>query len=92
MARLAEHDAHVYLCARSVEKGTAAISRIKEMHPSANIDLLQLDHMDLASVVSAAKRFLALETALHGLVNNAGIMATPFQMTKYGHEAQWQTN
>ncbi|CAG8930145.1 unnamed protein product [Penicillium salamii] len=92
VARLADHEAHVYLCARSVEKGTAAISRIKEMHPSANIDLLQMDHMDLTSVVSAAKRFLVLETALHGLVNNAGIMATPFEMTKDGHEAQWQTN
>lgn len=51
-----------------------------------------MDLMDLTSVVAAAKRFLALETALHGLVNNAGIMATPFEMTKDGHEAQWQTN
>ena len=62
------------------------------MHPSANIDLLQMDLMDLTSVVSACKHFLTLETALHGLVNNAGIMATPFEMTKDGHEAQWQTN
>ncbi|KAJ5106852.1 hypothetical protein N7456_003527 [Penicillium angulare] len=92
VARLAEHGAHVYLCARSVDKGTAAISSIKEMHPSANIDLLQVDHMNLTSVVSAAKRFLSLETALHGLVNNAGIMATPFEIGKDGHEAQWQTN
>ncbi|GKT40292.1 putative oxidoreductase [Colletotrichum spaethianum] len=62
------------------------------MHPSANVDLLQMDHMDLTSVVAAAKHFLTLERALHGLVNNAGIMATPFEMTKDGHEAQWQTN
>jgi NAD(P)-dependent dehydrogenase (short-subunit alcohol dehydrogenase family) len=80
------------MCARSPEKGTAAIADIKKMHPSANIDLLQMDLMDLTSVVAAAKRFLTLETALHGLVNNAGIMATPFEMTKDGHEAQWQTN
>ncbi|KAI8944629.1 NAD(P)-binding protein [Xylaria longipes] len=92
VAHLAEHGAHVYLCARSLEKGTAAITNIKKMHPSANIDLLQMDLMDLASVVAAAKHFLTLETALHGLVNNAGIMATPFEMTKDGHEAQWQTN
>ncbi|KAI0868051.1 hypothetical protein GGS24DRAFT_483467 [Hypoxylon argillaceum] len=92
VSHLAEHGAHVYMCARSPEKGTAAIADIKKMHPSANIDLLQMDLMDLASVVAAAKRFLALETTLHGLVNNAGIMATPFEMTKDGHEAQWQTN
>jgi NAD(P)-dependent dehydrogenase (short-subunit alcohol dehydrogenase family) len=80
------------LCARSPEKGTAAIANIKKLHPSADIDLLQMDLMDLTSVVAAVKHFLALEIALHGLVNNAGIMATPFEMTKDGHEAQWQTN
>ncbi|KAK9489243.1 hypothetical protein V1508DRAFT_401043 [Lipomyces doorenjongii] len=74
------------MCARSPEKGTAAIANIKKMHPSANVDLLQMDHINLTSVVAATKHFLTLETALHGLVNNAGIMATPFEMTKDGHE------
>lgn len=92
VAHLAGHGAHIYMCARSPKKGTAAIADIKKMHPSANIDLLQMDLMDLASVVAAAKHFLALETVLHGLVNNAGIMATPFEKTKDGYEAQWQTN
>ncbi|KAI1359505.1 NAD(P)-binding protein [Xylaria arbuscula] len=92
VAHLAKHGAHVYMCARSSEKGTAAISSIKEMHPAVKISLLQMNLADLASVVAAAKRFLGLETALHGLINNAGIMATPFEMTKDGHEVQWQTN
>jgi NAD(P)-dependent dehydrogenase (short-subunit alcohol dehydrogenase family) len=80
------------MCVRSPKKGTAAIASIKKMYPSANIDLLQMDLMDLTSVVAAAKYFLSRERALHGLVNNAGIMATPFEMTKDDHEAQWQTN
>lgn len=80
------------MCARNLEKGTDAIARIKKMYPSAQVDLLQVDFKDLSSVVGAAQRFLTLETTLHGLVNNAGIMATPFEMTKDGHEAQWQTN
>jgi NAD(P)-dependent dehydrogenase (short-subunit alcohol dehydrogenase family) len=92
VAHLAERGAHVYMCARSSEKGAAAIASIKTLYPAATIDLLQMDLMDLASVVAASKHFLTLETALHGLVNNAGIMATPFEMTKDGHEAQWQTN
>ncbi|KAH6957111.1 hypothetical protein DER45DRAFT_506619 [Fusarium avenaceum] len=89
---LAQHGAHVYMGVRSLEKGNAAIAEIKKEHPSVQIDLLQMDLMNLASVVEAAKHFLTLETALHGLVNNAGIMATPFEMTKDGHETQWQTN
>lgn len=80
------------MCARSSTKGTEAIANIKKMHPLANIDLLQMDLMDLTSVVAAAQNFLAVETSLHGLVNNAGIMATPFEITKDGYEAQWQTN
>ena len=80
------------MCARSPEKGTEAIAKIKKMYPSANIDLLEMDLKDLTSVVAAAKHILTFETALHGLLNNAGIMATPFEMTKDGHEAQWQTN
>jgi NAD(P)-dependent dehydrogenase (short-subunit alcohol dehydrogenase family) len=80
------------MCARNPKKGLDAIAAIKEMHPSAQVDLLQVDFMDLTSVVAAAQHFLTLETTLHGLVNNAGIMATPFEMTKDGHEAQWQTN
>jgi NAD(P)-dependent dehydrogenase (short-subunit alcohol dehydrogenase family) len=51
-----------------------------------------MDHLSLSTVVSAAKHVISQETALHGLINNAGIMATPFEMTKDGHEAQWQTN
>jgi NAD(P)-dependent dehydrogenase (short-subunit alcohol dehydrogenase family) len=51
-----------------------------------------MDHNNLSSVVSAAKTFLSKENILHALINNAGIMATPFEMTQDGHEGQWQTN
>ncbi|KIX97443.1 uncharacterized protein Z520_06895 [Fonsecaea multimorphosa CBS 102226] len=92
IARLAQHGAHVYMCARSPSKGATAIASIKSLYPQAHVTLLEMDHLSLASVVSAAKLFLSKETALHGLVNNAGIMATPFEMTQDGYEAQWQTN
>ncbi|KAL2430858.1 Short-chain dehydrogenase/reductase drtF [Exophiala dermatitidis] len=92
VARLAQHRAHVYLCARSESKAMAAVEEIRSLYPQARVSLLQIDHMSLASVVSAAEEFIRKETALHGLVNNAGIMATPFEMTKDGYEAQWQTN
>lgn len=73
-------------------KGEAAITGIKNLHPQAHLTLLEIDHLSLSSVVTAAKTFLSKETVLHGLVNNAGIMATSFEMTKDGYEAQWQTN
>ena len=92
VARLAQHGAHVYMCARSPSKGTTAIANIKSLYPQARITLLEMDHTSLSAVVNAAKLFLSKEDVLHGLINNAGIMATPFEITKDGYEAQWQTN
>lgn len=77
---------------RSIEKGTAAVKDIKKLHPDAQISLLQINHMSLDSVVATAKLVISKEPALHGLINNAGIMATPFEKSSDGYEAQWQTN
>lgn len=82
----------MYLCARSRAKGVAATTGILALYPQARLTVLEMDHLSLDSVVSAAKQFLSTESALHGLVNNAGIMATPFETTSDGYEAQWQTN
>jgi NAD(P)-dependent dehydrogenase (short-subunit alcohol dehydrogenase family) len=51
-----------------------------------------MDHMTLSSVVEAANEVTIKEPALHGIVNNAGIMATPYKMSDDGYESQWQTN
>ncbi|TVY49680.1 putative oxidoreductase [Lachnellula occidentalis] len=92
VSRLAEHGAHIYMCARSPTKASNAIAEIKTLYPKANISLLETDHNSLSSVVSAANNFLSKETTLHGLINNAGIMGTPLEITRDGYEAQWQTN
>ncbi|KIA75680.1 short chain dehydrogenase [Aspergillus ustus] len=97
VSELAKHGARVYMGARSAEKATAAIDKIRaESRTNSNADVdihfLQMDLMDLQSVVAAAKQFTEKETKLHGLVNNAGIMATPFALSGDGFEAQWQTN
>jgi retinol dehydrogenase-12 len=91
-ARLAEHDAKVYICARTAFKGSSTVTSIQALYPSANLSVLVMDHTNLSSVVAAAKHFLSRETRLNGLVNNAGIMSTPFAMTSDGYEEQFQTN
>ncbi|KAH6616848.1 putative carbonyl reductase [Boeremia exigua] len=91
-ARLAEHNAHVFICARTAEKGSATLSRIRSTSPAATLSVLTMDHERLSSVVEAAKQFVSSQNRLDGLINNAGIMATPFALTADGYEAQWQTN
>jgi NAD(P)-dependent dehydrogenase (short-subunit alcohol dehydrogenase family) len=80
------------LASRNASKGTQAIADIKATVSNPTIELLQMELMNLDSVVVAAKKILAQETHLHGLINSAGIMATPFGVTKDGYEAQFQTS
>ncbi|KAM0257916.1 hypothetical protein ACHAPA_011518 [Fusarium lateritium] len=85
--------ARIYLAARSVEKGEQAIRELKEANPGASeIVLLKLDLASLDSVKAAAADFLARETRLDILINNAGIMMTPEGLTKDGYEIQFGTN
>ncbi|KAK9311431.1 hypothetical protein V1522DRAFT_373596 [Lipomyces starkeyi] len=90
--QLAAHHARVYIGSRSEAKGSTAIEEIKVTVPDADVHLLKMDNMNLKSVVSAAHELCKKEKRLHGLVNNAGVMATPFEKTVDGYESQFQTN
>ncbi|KAI5460853.1 hypothetical protein BGZ63DRAFT_252267 [Mariannaea sp. PMI_226] len=89
---LASRGAKVYMGCRSETKALGAIEDIKAEMASANVHFLSLDLSNLQSVVSAAKSLCNQESALHGLVNNAGIMGVPFALTGDGYEVQFQTN
>ena len=92
---LALKGARVYIGARSATKASEAIRKMTQEAPETNIDahILQMDHMNLSSIVEAVTDFKSKENKLHGLVNNAGIMATPYATSETdGFEAQWQTN
>ena len=77
---------------RTAEKGEAAVASVKALHPNAQLHILLLDLLSLSSVKNAAKEFLDQEKHLHGLINNAGIMAVSFAIGDDGYETQWQTN
>ena len=89
---LAKHNAKVYLAARSAEKGTSAVESIVSTVPNAKVELLLMDLMILHSVVAATQEIMKKEERLHGLVNSAGIMAVPLEITADGFESQFQVN
>ncbi|KEF57969.1 uncharacterized protein A1O9_05892 [Exophiala aquamarina CBS 119918] len=95
---LALRGASVYLASWSEEKGLGAIAKIKTAISGLNLSnqpqlhLLVMDLMSLKSVVAAASRIRSECTQLHGLVNSAGIMATPYLLSGDGYESQFQTN
>lgn len=82
----------MYVGARSESKALEAIQEIKSQLPSVKLEFLQLDLSSFESVISAARQLRNTETALHGLINNVGIMGVPFSITDDGHEVQFQVN
>ncbi|KAL8626217.1 hypothetical protein Q9189_008104 [Teloschistes chrysophthalmus] len=91
--QLASHSARVYIAARSSQRINEAISRMKAATPT-ELDLhpLIMDLQNLKSVKEAGDTFMEKESRLDILINNAGIMAIPFQLTVDGFELHWQTN
>ncbi|MBN1889793.1 MAG: SDR family NAD(P)-dependent oxidoreductase [Thermoflexales bacterium] len=89
---LARKRATVILACRNKDKGKAAAGRIGQEYPESKAELGQLDLSDLASVRRFADEFTRHYDRLDILINNAGIMATPFGKTADGFELQFGTN
>ncbi|KAJ3292918.1 hypothetical protein HDU76_007112, partial [Blyttiomyces sp. JEL0837] len=90
---LARHGATVYLIGRNPERTVAAKEAIKKESGSNNVHSIIGDLMDLKSISKAADDFLNLTKGVcHILVNNAGIMAVPYEKSVQGIEAQFATN
>ncbi|KAI8934705.1 hypothetical protein NX059_008394 [Plenodomus lindquistii] len=94
IAYLAAHNpARIYLAARTESKARDAIADIRKSVPNASeIVHLPLDLTSFSSIAEAASTFKAQESRLDLLINNAGIMMTPYSMTKEGYEIQFGTN
>jgi len=89
---LLEHNAKVYIAARSEEKAKAAITDLKSQ-TGKEAELLLVDLADLHSIKRAANEFTQKETQLHVLFNNGGVMVPPVdQLTTQKFDLQFGTN
>lgn len=84
--------ADVILACRFTEKGEKAKAEILQQFPEGKIEVAELDLADLESVRRFAKNFQKNYSRLDVLLNNAGIMTTPYFRTKDGFEGQLGTN
>ncbi len=83
---LAAAGAQVTVPARTPDKARAALAGL------ANVELAALDLMDRASIDDFASDWLAQHDALHILICNAAIMASPLARDRRGYESQFATN
>lgn len=88
----AEKGALVVLACRNYAKGEEARAEIMKTTPDAQIVVMTLDLADFTSIRAFAERFNKEFDRLDILLNNAGIMMPPYQLTKDGLESQQGTN
>ncbi len=88
----ASRGARVILSGRSLERAENACSEILRLCPGASVEAAQLDLANLMSVRQFASRFIDKYSRLDVLLNNAGIMTTPYFQTIDGIEGQMGTN
>ena len=93
------HGYVVYMAARNPAKVEKAIADIKEEaakrasdHPTGEIHHVEMDLLLLQLVKEAAETLAKTEPKIDILINNAGIMAVPYEITKDGYEIQYQVN
>ena len=89
---LAKRGGKIYIACRDIKRGEDALTEIKLESKSENVYFLQLDLASLDSVRDFSQKFHELESQLHILINNAGVMACPKADTKDGFEMQIGTN
>lgn len=88
--------AKVILAARNLAKIEQAKQHILASVPTAQLSIVLLDLSDLNSVRSAAQQLLQQlpqqKQSIDILINNAGVMACPFELTAQGFELQFGSN
>jgi NAD(P)-dependent dehydrogenase (short-subunit alcohol dehydrogenase family) len=89
---LAAAGAHVVLAARNRDVLTQTADWIGAEVAGARTSTVHLDLTELASVRAAATTIRDLTPMIHVLMNNAGVMFTPFGRTHDGFELQIGTN
>lgn len=84
---LARNGARIILAVRNIQKGEAAAQQMTG-YETGQVEVRQLDLQDLSSV----RQFADGVDQVDILINNAGIMATPYAVTADGFESQIGTN
>lgn len=89
---LASRGAHVVMAGRDQSKLDESVAAIHADHPRAQLDTITVDLTSLENIRAATSRARQRFQKIDILINNAGVMATPFLHTADGFEMQFGTN
>ncbi|KAB5564515.1 hypothetical protein DKX38_004569 [Salix brachista] len=89
---LALRGVHVVMAVRNVDSGNKVREEILKEIPSAKVEVMELDLSSMSSVREFASKYNSSGFPLNILINNAGIMASPYMLSKDNIELQFATN
>ncbi len=89
---LAKKDVEVILACRNLQKAEEARFKIVNEYTNARIKCITIDVSSLREVREFANQFQKQYGKLDLLINNAGIMMSPYKVTEDGFENQFATN
>ncbi|KAL3650506.1 Short-chain dehydrogenase TIC 32, chloroplastic [Castilleja foliolosa] len=89
---LALRGVHVVMGIRNKYAGEKVKETIVNEIPAAKVDAMELDLSSLASVQKFASEFTSSGRPLNLLINNAGVLMPPFELSKDNIELQFATN
>ena len=89
---LALRGVHVIMGVRNVKAGEKVKDELRQKIPGAKLDVMEIDLNSQASIRKFVAEFIATGLPLNILVNNAGIMAPPFTLSKDNIEQQFAVN
>lgn len=88
----AQRGARVVLACRDTELAEKVVKEIRDTCDNINVIALHCDLSSMESVRAFAKEFKKCESQLHILVNNAGVMMCPKDLTEDKFEMQFGVN
>uniref|UniRef100_UPI00358DE134 retinol dehydrogenase 12-like n=1 Tax=Myxine glutinosa TaxID=7769 RepID=UPI00358DE134 len=89
---LAKRGARVIFACRDLDKAEAAAAEIYAGSPNKNVVVRKLDLASTVSIHEFAARINKEESAIHIVINNAGVMLCPYWKTENGFEMQFGVN
>ncbi|KAL3834400.1 hypothetical protein ACJIZ3_009136 [Penstemon smallii] len=89
---LALRGVHVIMAVRNLSLGHEVKESIIKQIPTAKVDSMELDLGSMESITNFVSNFNSSGLPLNLLVNNAGVMATPFMLSKDNIELQFAIN